>query len=720
VTADPASAGSRPQLLDDLLAPKTIAVVGASADPEKVGGKLIRSLRRFQPSVRVVAVSPRGGDGNGEWATSLADISGPVDQVLLAVPASAVTGVIRQAGELGAKTAVVYASGFGETGTEDGDRLKQDLISSIAESGMRVLGPNCLGYTAVRDTGDLVMAAYYGTLDREGAQSVPITPDPIALISQSGGVGSMIIGHLRSAHIWPRDYISTGNEYDVSLTELVRAYADDGGVRVIAIYVEGVQDRNDLSEAIGVARRAGKVVACMVGGRNSAGSRAVESHSGRLSQRGDLYVQFLEGCGAAVASGPWEMALVIERALRGQQRPLGKRAAVVAASGGMGTVTADILDEQGFQLPEFTTETGAVITGQIPSFAQVGNPLDIGGVTMQNPERMPVITRAVLSDPAVDLVVVTAGSMNAGALNIARSVVGASAESTKPMVVYWPHGRVDAADLLWQAGVPCFGNEADLRLWLSSGWPAQAGSAAEAVAADPVASPAAKALRGEAVAGQPIAETAAKRIMQILAFEIPQGVVVTDADQLPEAIKEIDLPLVLKGVAPSVVHKEQRGLVAVNLRNASQVSAAFERIHAALRESGLGANVLVEKYWPARHEVIVGWSRTPLGTLLVFGTGGARVEDIGDIRREFLPLTDAKIDRLLTGTVVGRTILAQLPTVADRLRVQLRRVAKLAEDTADVDYDLDINPIAVTALGRLVVLDACFSPAGAPDESGRG
>jgi acetyltransferase len=165
----------------------------------------------------------------------------------------------------------------------------------------------------------------------------------------------------------------------------------------------------------------------------------------------------------------------------------------------------------------------------------------------------------------------------------------------------------------------------------------------------------------------------------------------------------------MKGVAPSIVHKEKLGLVAVNLRNVSQATAAFERIRSVLRDRGLTTDVLVEKYWPPRHEVIAGWSRSPLGTLLIFGTGGSAVETIGDVAREFVPADDAAIDRLLSTTVAGRVITAQMPHVADRLHVQLRRIAKLAEDTADLDYDLDINPIAVTGLGRLVVLDATFS-----------
>jgi len=166
----------------------------------------------------------------------------------------------------------------------------------------------------------------------------------------------------------------------------------------------------------------------------------------------------------------------------------------------------------------------------------------------------------------------------------------------------------------------------------------------------------------------------------------------------------------MKGVAPSVIHKEELGLVAVNVRNVSQATAAFERIRSVLRDRGLTTDVLVEKYWPPRHEVIAGWSRSPLGSLLVFGTGGSAVETIGDVAREFVPADDAAIDRLLSKTVAGRIITAQMPRVADRLRIQLRRIAKLAEDTADLDYDLDINPIAVTGLGRLVVLDATFSP----------
>jgi acetate---CoA ligase (ADP-forming) len=707
----PAFAGKRPQLLADLLAPGTIAVVGASADPAKVGGRVMWNLRRFRPAVRVIAVSANRHDGDGEWAASLADIEVPVDQVLIAVPASAVTRVIRQADGLGARTAVVYASGFGEAGTGDGGRLKQELVAAVSGSTMRVLGPNCVGYTAVRDTGDLVMAAFYGTLDADGPQAVPITPDPIAVVSQSGGVGSMIIGHLRDVRLWPREYISTGNEYDISLTELLRAYVDDPGIRVIAIYLEGTQDPEELADALGAARRAGKVIAAMIGGRSRAGGRAVESHSGRLAQDGDLYVRYLQRCGAMVASGPWEMALIIESAARGRQ--LGRRAGIIAASGGMATVAADLLDELDFEFPEISAGTAEAVAGQLPAFAQAANPLDIGGATMRDPERMPAISQAMLSDPGLDMVLVTAGSMNADALQIATSVARASAGAGKPCAVFWPHVRADARDLLWRSAVPCLTNEADLRLWLTCGLRPDPGPWAPERPADPVTSPAALALRSEAAAGRPVAETTAKRIMQILGFEIPRSIVVTGEEQLPAAIKAIDFPIVMKGIAPSVIHKQELGLVAVNLRNTAAAHAAFERIRSTLRDRRLGSDVLVERYWPPRHEVIAGWTRSPLGTLLVFGTGGSAVETIADIHREFLPATDAAIDRLLSSTVAGRTITAQMPGVADRLRVQLRRIAQLAEDTTEVAFDLDINPIAVTGLGRLMVLDACFSPAAA-------
>jgi acyl-CoA synthetase (NDP forming) len=709
---------SRPELLEQLLAPRTIAVVGASGDPSKLGGKLIQSLRRFKPAVRIVGVSPSGGDGDGEWATSLSAIDGPVDQVLLCIPAQAVSGLIQEAGALGAKTAVVYASGFGETGTPEGEQLSRDLEAAVAETGVRVLGPNCLGYTAIRDTGDLVMAAWFGTLDSEDASSLPITPDPIALVSQSGGVGSMIIGHLRSAQIWPRDYLSTGNEYDLSLIELVRTYAADPGISVIGVYLEGVQHQAELADAFATARRAGKAVVCMVGGRSPAGGRAVTSHSGRLAQEGDLYTQFLEHAGASVAAGPWEMALILESAVRGRQH-LGKRAGVICASGGMGTVTADLLTDLDFDLPEISAETADAVREQIPSFAQAGNPLDIGGITMQAGDRMPIITTAMLNDPALDLLVVTAGSMNAGALSIAGSVISAAGESDKPCVVFWPHVRDEAKLLLWEAGIACFTNEADLRLSLQAGRrPQLAPSEDELTEADPIGNPSAVALRAETTVGTPVPETVSKRIMQILGFEIPKGAVVTSEDELARAIRDIDLPVVLKGHAPSAVHKAELGLVEVNLRHPAIVSGAFQRIQANLAERGLGNQVLVEKYWAPRFEVLMGWSRTPLGTLVLFGTGGSNVEAIGDVHKEFLPLTDASIDRLLEQTAAGRVLLAQAPAVADRLRTQLRRIGQLAQDTQDLDFDLDVNPVAITELGRLVVLDAVFTPASSAQTKG--
>jgi acyl-CoA synthetase (NDP forming) len=707
-------AETRSGLLRDLLAPSSIAIVGASTDVRKLGGRLFYSIRRFRPGVRIIGVSPKAVDDQGEWATSLSEISGPVDQVLIAAPANATAQILREAGRIGAKTAAVFASGFGETGTDEGTQMRYELEEAIRTSGVRTLGPNCLGYVAVGETGDLVMAAWFGTLDADDIGAVPICAAPIALVSQSGGVGSMVVGYLRTIGLWPREYISTGNEYDISLVELVTAYATDPAITAIGAYVEGIPDPRSLKSAFEKARRAGKHIVCMVGGRSPAGSRAVQSHSGRLAEGGDLFAKFLQGCGARVATGPWEMALMLESAARGRVRA-GGRIGLVAASGGMATVTADLLSEIGWQLPELSSYVGDAIRDNIPTFANVGNPLDVGGVTMQDRSRMPVISHVLFSDPALDMVVFTAGSMNAGAHNIAESIVEAASQSAKPCIVFWPHVRTEARRLLWAEGIPCLTNEADLKICLS-GIPAAADAVAGAAPldagdpVDPTGNPAAVAFRLVARPGQPVSETDSKRVLQILGFEIPLARIVGTEEQLVLAAQDLGYPIVLKGHAQAVVHKAELGLVSTNVRLLSQAKETFGRIQGVMRDMHFGSDVLVEKQWSARYELLLGWSRTDLGTVMVFGTGGTGVEQIDDVGRELLPLGDRALDRLLEETVAGRALMIQMPKVAERLRLQLRRLAQVAEATEDLSYDLDVNPVAVTELGRLMVLDAGFTP----------
>ena len=717
---------SRVADLDALIRPQGIAVVGAAAQRGRMGGHIWLSLEKFEPSVPRYAISSKADPAFGDrWLRSIEDLPVGVDQVVLCAPAAAAAGLVRRCAAAGIRTVVVYASGFGEIGTAEGHALEDNLRQAIAETGITVLGPNCVGYFAVQPNGDLLLPTAFSVLDPEPADVVPITPKKMALISQSGGIGSMVVGHLRNMGVWPWCYVSTGNEYDLTIWDAAIGLGADPATQVLGLYLEGLQGTADLAATVGRLRAAGKRAVVLLGGRTAEGSRSVMSHTGRIASDGSLYPAFLEQEGVSLARDPWELAVLMERAAALPDAGRMRDCAIITASGGMGTITSDLLADNGIDLPELGAATGAAIRSVLPAFASSGdNPVDVGGGTMHDPDTLARVAAAVGDAGEVDFIVMTNGGMAASGVAIANGMIEAFRRAGLPAFVFWPHCGAAAQKTLWSQGVPCVSEGGELvriiELTRGLGGGRQQPQSQLLTPADGrVVQRAGLMLRELEAGGAAGTEVSAKAVLAELGFAVPVSVVIGASSQVDDAISATGLPVVAKGQSPRVTHKQEAGLVRTGLQTVGEVKSAVEALAEKLGALGDSPEILVEQEVPIRLELLVGWTHTSIGLAFVFGTGGSRTEAIGDSAVMFPPITEQLFAVALDRTVIGRVLTHQFPAVSAGLAHACGLLTALAAETADLGLDLDVNPLAVTPAGVLVVLDAAFSPAGAGPRAGR-
>ncbi|MDT8343199.1 MAG: CoA-binding protein, partial [Thermohalobaculum sp.] len=372
--------------LDDLLSPRSIAIVGASDDPRRIGGRPLAHMiaQRFEGAVYPVNPNRDRVQGLQAYPT-LADIPAEVDFVLVAVPAAGVAEVVRQAAAKRAKTVLIFSSGFAEMGGE-GIAMQADLTRLARETGVRIIGPNCLGAfnSALR-----FYPTFTSTIDR----ATP-TPGGISIASQSGAYGSHIymVSHLRGLGI--RYWLTTGNEADLHIAECIRLLAADENVHTIMAYAESVKDGPMLSEALEAARAARKPVIFMKVGRSAVGAAAASSHTASLAGEDAIYDAVLRQHGAWRARSTEEM-LDIAYACRPRIYPAGRRLGLVTISGGAGVLMADAAEDAGLDVAPMPADAQAEIKAVVP-FASALNPVDVTAQFFNDLSLVPRFTRAML------------------------------------------------------------------------------------------------------------------------------------------------------------------------------------------------------------------------------------------------------------------------------------------------------------------------------------
>ncbi len=689
--------------ISPFFAPRGVVVVGASADPAKLGWFIARNLTRSGYPGGIHFVNLKGGElfGHPIYRT-LAEVPDPVDLAVIIVPAPAVPAALTVVAERGIRAAIISSGGFKEAGLE-GAALEAECLEIARKNRMRLVGPNCIGFID-----------NFLPLDTSFISQPPPLKGDLAFISQSGAVCGVVIDWSRGQGFGFSRLLSLGNEADVSETDVLPVVAADENTRAITFYIESIRDGRRFVEEAQKAAHLKPLVALKVG-RSASGQRAAASHTGALAGANSAYQAALSRAGVLQASTLEEM-FDWGVALAECPLPGGRRIAILTNAGGPGVIATDAIENNGLVLAELSPSTTAGLAGMLPSAASLHNPVDmLGGATSA---MYAGCLRLLLADPGVDaaLVIIPPPPVETAEKD-AEAILPLIKNSSKPVLVALMGGETlsRAAELLTLARVPAYrfaerAVSALAALWRRAEiWQKPEEKPLRRADIDP---PLARSILAEARPGQFLDPLAADRLMA--AYGIPTAPVelARTESEAAQVAAQLGFPVVLKIASPDISHKSDVGGVYLNVQNEDEARKGFRTVTGNARRANPTARiegVQAQRMIPPGQEVILGAKRDPtFGPLMMFGSGGVEVEGLKDVAFALAPLTPAEAADMLKNTWAGRKMdgFRNIPAadVAAVLEI-LQRLSQLAFDLAEI-AEVEINPLRALAPGQgAVALD---------------
>ena len=660
--------------LRPLLAPRSVAVVGAGRKPGGVGHEVLKGLVGYGFTGPVYAVNPHATAVAGVPASpSLTQLPGPAELVVVAVPADQVAGVLADAARAGSRAAVVLTAGFSEAGAE-GKASQAELLRIARTAGIRLVGPNCLG---IINTDPQVR------LDASFAPQPP-RPGGLAVASQSGAVGIAVLEHASRAGCGISAFVSLGNKADVSGNDLIAYWYDDPAVTAVALYLESFGNPRKFARvARALARR--KPVLAVFSGRSVAGKRAGASHTAAAASPAVAVDSLFAQAGVVRADNLGEL-IDAARMLTDQPLPAGDRVAVVGNAGGANVLAADAAEAEGLRLP-------SEVAGR-------PNPLDLGaGAT---PAALAESLTAIAASGEVDAVVAIVAATRTNDATALRDAIAQVADAypalPAAMVLLGP-GELGAVG---QRGLPVYelperavralGHAARYAAWRRTPL------GTRPAMADVDTAGARAIVRAAEPGWQPYGTIAA--IMSRYGIPLLPTRTAGAEDQAVEAAAALGYPVALKAADPSLVHKSDLGAVKLNLADEAAVRAAYRAVAAVSPE------VLVQPMAAAGVELVAGIVHDPLfGSLVMAGLGGVYTDLLGDRTYRLVPLTDLDAGRMwrsLRGAPLLTGYRGTPPADTAALEDLLLRLGRLAEELPEV-AELDLNPVLAGPDGVMAV-----------------
>ena len=537
--------------LSAVFRPRAIAVVGASDDPVKIGGRPLAFLLRHGYAGRVFPVNPARATVQGLPAfPSIGAIPEPVDLAIVVVPAERVLESLEEAAAKGVRAAIVFSSGFAEVGPAG--RVAQARLRELAErTGLRIIGPNCQGFAHLPSR---LVATFASPFLEPG-----LATGPIAMVSQSGAMAGMIYEMARAAGLGLNYWVSTGNEADVQAAEILAEVVEDEETRVACCYLEDIKDAGRFRRALARAHRRGVPVFVLKSGRSAVGRRAASSHTGALAGEDAVYDAVFADWGAIRCADPAELLALPQAFLR--YREVGRRVAILSNSGGLGVLSVDLCVDLGLVPAEFTPETTAVLRAALPDFAAAANPVDLTAQMLTDPGMLARVLPALEADPGVDAIVFQIALLGA-ATDLARlvgDVARVAAATTKVVAVSCPQRPVVEA---FRAGSVLAFDDASVALrslaCLAQATARRARWLDRATLESPAPPPAPAVPAGRA--GEPfLNEWESQRLLAPFGLPLVDTVFVSAAAAAPDAAEQLGYPVVVKVCAAALPHKSDVG-----------------------------------------------------------------------------------------------------------------------------------------------------------------
>jgi len=691
--------------LERLIAPRSIAVVGASARAGSFGMRTLENLAHFAGAVFPVNAKYESIGALPCYA-SLAALPGTVDCVVLVVPRDAAEGALEEAAAAGAGSAIVFASGYGEMAHGDAARAQRRLGDIARAAKMPLLGPNCMGLVNHALRAGVTFLSEYARAPRAAGS--------IAIVSQSGALGYSL------AQAWARGvgiryFFSCGNSADVDVGDLVAAMAEDPEVRAIACLFEGAASAARLREAGERARRAGKPVIVFKLGTSADGAAAARSHTGSLAGSAVAWRALFERAGF-VPVDDFDALLEYARFFAAAGEPSARGAAVISGSGGAGVMAADKAAAHGVPMPQPRPSTGEVLRGIVPEFGAARNPCDPTAQVLNIPDSFARCCRALLDDPQYGVLVVPGTvAIEQTALERVPLMARLAREQPKPVALVW------LSEWLQGPGAPQYEQDERIAVFRSmercfaaiAAWQARADRDFPAAPRRAPAGAAQQAKALLAAAGATLSERDAKRVLAAYGVPVVEERLARSADEAASAARALGYPVVLKAEAPGILHKTELDVVRLDIGNEAELRSAYAEIIAAARGHELHG-VVVQPMVPGAEVIVGARVDAAVGPVVVVGSGGVLVELIHDTVAALAPVTVAEA-RAMLGRLRGYRLLTGFRGGAavdlDALADAIARVSELAADLAGDIEELDVNPLRCGPQ-RVAAVDALITRRG--------
>jgi acetate---CoA ligase (ADP-forming) len=687
------------------LDPRSVAIIGASENPNKVGGRPVHYLDKFGFKGKIFPINPSRPEVQGHTCyKSLADLPEAPEMVIVAVAGDNAIGAVEDCAAHGVKVAVVMASGFGEVDAVEGKAKERRMVEVAHKAGMRIVGPNSQGLANFGTGAIASFSTMFMDMDRAEGH--------VAMLSQSGALSTVPVGFLRQRGIGVRHTHATGNDADITVGELAVAVAEDPEVKLLLLYLESIPEKKYLEELAAVALDRDLPIVALKSGRSEAGRQAAQSHTGALANEDRVVDAFFEHHGIWRAPDMRGLVEATELYLKGW-KPKGRRLVAISNSGAVCVMTADAATAVGMPMAKLADDTDRKLKGILPSFATTTNPIDLTAALLSNGRLFGDILPVIAEDPAADafLIGVPVAGPGYDVEAFARDAAAFGKQTGKPLVIAATQRSV--ADQFAAEGSSVFPTETEavtaLHQFLAHRELMARTRARKAIRAKdksrpiPPASSAATAMLNEA---DSLALLAARGIPVV-----PHRLCRSRAEAIA-AFETIGGPVVVKGCSADIAHKSELGLVRLGVRTREEAGEIWAQMEEIIRRHGARFDgVIIAAMAGGRREIMIGAHRDPVfGPVVAVGDGGKYVEIFRDTTLLLPPFSkdDAR-------EALGKLRIAPLfagvrgepPMDVEALCDAVVRIGELMLDPAAKVMSLDLNPVLLDSAGKgCVVVDA--------------
>lgn len=705
---------NRRKNLQYLFNPRSIGILGASSDLNKVSGRPLAYMLRFGYPGKIYPINPKYREIAGvECYPTLKEVPGEIDILMVIIPAHEVLPNLEVGLEKGVKAAVIISGGFAEVG-EEGRKLQDKLTSFARETGMLIYGPNTTGFLSLVNR---AVATFSQSLEVIS----DMVPGRTGLITQSGAFGAAIFVRAMRVGLGLTHWASTGNEADLEFCDFLEYMVEDSYTHVIAGFLAGVEDGQKLIKGLDMAAQKGKPVVLLKVGGTEAGKRAAFSHTGAIVGSARAYDAVFRQKGVIIAR---DIAQLIDysMALASTPLPKGKRVGIMTESGGAGVLLTERCSEVGLEVSEIFGSTRERLKEVVPSLGSIKNPVDLTGQSLSNPALVKGVIEVMIESDDFDIVILSLMMSEATAERKANDLLKLLHQhrADKTVVVCWPEGpkrwiqylmdqriHVSVTPTRCAHTLSALVTYADFLQHYERPKTIDSGTIAE-LPADRKQRALEVIQKAKQKGERRLNEYEAKRLLHAYGILTVEEALANSVEEAAEIAHRIGYPVVAKLISPDIPHKTEAGVVVLNIESEDRLRRAFQEIMEKGRAYCTGTRVegvLIQKMVSDHGvETIVGVSHEhPFGQILLFGLGGILVEIMQDVAIRVLPVTKNDVEnmiRQIRGYPILRGTRGRRPSDIEALFSVLLKTACLAQEFKGIIAEIDINPLIVLEEGK--------------------